>query len=520
MGDYFVSEEINERSASELFAEFKVMSISEFFKKNKAMLGYTGKIRSLTTVIHEGITNGIDAAEEAGILPEIKIQIFEKESEHYRVIVEDNATGIPEEFIPQVFGRMLAGSKAHRRMQSRGQQGIGISGAVMFSQLTTGQYTEIYTSTGTDSVLHERVKVDVEKNTGKIKGKTVLKNNGWRGTKVELDLKEVVYNRSKYGPYYYTRMTSMANPHLKLTIVEPDGKKTVFDRVTDIIPKPPIEIPPHPYGVGPDDILSFARFTDKKKLTSFLTDEFCRISGPKAKETCELAGLLPTKKPQTLEWADAEAIVNAFNQIKFYAPPTEGLQPIGQAVLEEGIRQILEPEYVSAMTRSPTTYKGGIPFLVEVSLAYGGRAGAGEGKMEILRFANRAPLLFEAGACAITEAVRKIDWKRYGVRDADNSPLTVLVNLVSPHIPYISAGKTAIADEKEIVKEVRYAIMEIGRRLSLHLSRKLKIYEKTAKRKTVLKYVNEVAGAISKLTGNNDQEVAQSLSNLVDSRFA
>ncbi len=515
-----MAEETQERSADELFTEFKAMSISEFFKKNKAMLGYTGKIRSLTTVIHEGITNGIDAAEEAGILPEITIYIHELGENYYRVTIEDNATGIPEKFIPEVFGRMLAGSKAHRRMQSRGQQGIGISGAVMFSQLTTGQYTEVYTSTDSDKVLYERVKVDVHKNIGKTKSKKILEDGNWRGTKVEFDLKEVVYNRSKYAPYYYAKMTSMANPHLKLTIVEPDGKKTIFDRVTKEIPSRPKEIPPHPYGVTPDDILSFARFTDKNKLTSFFTDEFCRISSPKAKKICEISGLSPKLKPQKLEWKDAEAIIKAFGEIKFYAPPTEGLQPIGQGVLEEGVKQILEPEFIIALTRKPTTYKGGIPFLVEVALAYGGLAGGGENKMEVLRFANRAPLLFEAGACAITESIKKIDWKRYGIKDLDNSPVSVLVNLVSSHIPYISAGKTAIADEKEIIKEIRHGIMDAGRRLKLHLSRKRKIYEKTAKRKTVLKYVNEVAGALTKLTGKDQKQVEGALSELVDKRFA
>ena len=106
--------------ADEIFREFREHSVSEFFRRNAAMLGYTGKIRSLTTIIHEGVTNSIDSAEEAGVLPKIFVAIkrVNQEPEHFKVIIEDNASGIPDKFIPSVFGRMLAGTKLHRHMQS------------------------------------------------------------------------------------------------------------------------------------------------------------------------------------------------------------------------------------------------------------------------------------------------------------------------------------------------------------------------------------------------------------------
>jgi len=192
--------------AKDIFKEFREHSVSEFFRKNAAMLGYTGKIRSLTTVIHEGVTNAIDAAEDAGILPSVFVSIRSMEdSNHYKVVIEDNASGVPEEYIPRVFGRMLAGTKMHRNVQNRGQQGIGISGGVMFAQSTSGQPTKIFTSTEDgDEISYNEVMIDVNKNEGKILDHKKMEGD-WRGTRVEFEVKDVIYQRSRYGPYNYLR---------------------------------------------------------------------------------------------------------------------------------------------------------------------------------------------------------------------------------------------------------------------------------------------------------------------------
>ena len=113
---------VKERSADELFKEFKEVSITEFFRKNKAHLGYSGKVRSLTTIIHEVVTNSLDACEESGILPDVEVEIRQIGDEHYRFIERDNGPGIPVGHISNVFAKMLAGTKFHRNVQLRGQQ--------------------------------------------------------------------------------------------------------------------------------------------------------------------------------------------------------------------------------------------------------------------------------------------------------------------------------------------------------------------------------------------------------------
>jgi DNA topoisomerase-6 subunit B len=499
--------------AEELFKDFREHSVSEFFRKNAAMLGYTGKIRSLTTIIHEGVTNAIDAAEETGVLPKIVVIIkrFDEEPEHFRVIVEDNASGIPEEFIPNVFGKMLAGTKLHRYMQSRGQQGIGVSGSVMFGQITSGKPATVITSTGNGEIIHADVMIDVDRNEGKMTN--VEKHKGkWRGTRVEVEVKDVTYMRSRYGPFNYLRMTAIANPHVHITFVEPDGTITILEPATDKVPERPKPMPLHPWGIMSDDLLILAKHTKSRNVVSFLSAELSRVSKRKAEEVCTLASVPPKKKPSELTWEEAERIVSAFKQVKLYAPPTSGLRPIGAADIESGMRQILNPEFVHAINRPPKVYRGGLPFIVETGIAYGGSAGKttgneeGEAGMELIRFANRAPLIFDQGGCAITTAMRNIDWRRYGV-DPATAQLTLFVNVASAYVPYTSAGKQSIADEPEVLDEIRTAIMEVARELRKFLYRKIKIKERQERAGVFEQYLPIIAQKAARLASLKEPDI-------------
>ncbi|MEM2878223.1 MAG: DNA topoisomerase VI subunit B [Candidatus Hadarchaeales archaeon] len=503
--------------ADELFKEFREHSVSEFFRKNAAMLGYTGKIRSLTTIVHEGVTNSIDSAEESSILPKIYVAIkrVDDDPEHLKVIIEDNASGIPEQYIPDVFGKMLAGTKLHRHMQQRGQQGIGVSGACMFAQITSGKPATVITSTGNGETTRMDVMIDVDKNRGKVLKSEKIKGK-WRGTRIELEVKEVAYMRSRYGPFNYLRMTAIANPHVHITFVEPDGVMTVFENAVDKIPDRPKPMPLHPWGIMADDLLMLAKRTKARTLVTFLSTELSRVSKNKAEETCSIAGVSPDKKPLELTWEDAERIVSAFKRVKLLAPPTSGLRPIGASDVEKGIKKILNPEFVYASTRPPRVYRGGLPFIVEAGIAYGGNAGKtaegknedGEGEtgMDLIRFANRAPLVFDQGGCAITAAVKNIDWRRYGV-DPDNAPITLFVNVSSAYVPYTSAGKQSIADEPEVIEEIRAAIMEVARELRKYLYRKIRSREKQERAGVFERYLPVIAKKAARLAGVNEPNI-------------
>ena len=507
--------------ADELFKEFRETSITEFFRKNRAHLGYSGRLRSLTTVIHELVTNSLDACEEAGILPEIYIEIKSLGDSHYRVISADNGPGIPVRHIPDVFGKMLAGTKFHRNIQLRGQQGIGVAGVTLFSQTTTGKPIRVRTSTGNGKVNEVELMIDITKNRAEILSNSEY-SEYWRGTEIGCELKGVKFSLREQGPFEYVRRTAIANPHAKIVFVDPEGRKTIFERSSEKIPKSPVAVKPHPQGIEVDDLLNMAKKTKARKVSSFLISEFSRVSSAKVKEIQERVDFDLNKNPRRLKWSECEQIVKAIHEIKFLAPPSEGLVPIGEEQIKNAVLNILDPEFDAVLTRPPKTHSGGVPFQVEVAVAYGGHAGrnVGDGvKFEIMRFANRAPLIFDAGGCAITQAVNSIEWKRYGIRDYENSPFTVFINIVSTHIPYTSAGKQSVAEEKEIIKEIRMALMEVGRKFQTYYSRRRRAEEREQKRQILMKYSIELAAGLAKLANKNEDEILKGLHKLIDKRM-
>ncbi|ABR54224.1 DNA topoisomerase VI, B subunit [Methanococcus vannielii SB] len=651
-----------------LFDEFKEHSISEFFRKNKHMLGYSGRLRSMTTIVHELVTNSMDACEESEILPEILVEVKKVGSETFTVIIEDNGPGIPPEYVSKVFGKMLAGSKLHRLVQSRGQQGIGAAGVLLFSQMTTGRPLKITTSTGTGKIHEMEIKMSIEKNEGDIVAHKI-REGYFRGTRVEGEFKEVTYNRREQGPYEYLRRISLSTPHAKITLIDPE-ETTIFERTVTVIPERPEVMKPHPYGLTTDELLHISRKTDSSRISSMLNSELSRVTMKRIRDLedyvlrdkllenyrksvfwdtivgCYLnfnftkyfeiyghyldkkeiedvkmlinglpeglselktyclkylvveyliqklddeqlkenknhfkkkpenfmefaeknylnASLLEEfrrklktitkspedfvkaltdlgmvseeelekyrksikdllkKTPREMTWSDSEIIVNVLQDMDFMAPSTIGLRPIGEENIEKSL-ETLTPEFLKTLTRKPKTYKGGIPFAVEVGLAYGGNAGrSGEDskKMEIMRFSNHVPLLFDTSGCGLTNAVKSVNWKRYGLRSDEDAPVTIFVNLISTHIPYTSAGKQAIAtgseENEEIFNEVRQSLMICARELDTHISRVRREKEEEQKKKYVIKYAYIFAEGLSSITGRSKEEIESNIINLL-----
>ncbi|MDP2666394.1 MAG: DNA topoisomerase VI subunit B [Candidatus Diapherotrites archaeon] len=507
-------------TADDLAKEFREHSVAEFFKKNKQMLGLSGKTKALTTIIHEYITNSLDACENANILPEIEVHIKELEAEHYEVTVADNGPGLTRETVGKAFGQLLAGTKFHRLMQMRGQQGIGASGATMLSQMTTGK--EIHVITGNDKeVISCDLSIDAKYNQPKVHNIKILTRK-FRGTIVKAEFKEMKYVNNEQGPLEYVRRTAIANPHAKLTFTDPSGQTIAFERTAKTIPDKPEEVKPHPRGVTVDELLNLAKYTQARRTNSFLKIELDRMGDTAVKEVGEKVSFDLNKDPHALSWREIEEMVKAFKDITFIAPRTDALRPIGEEQIKRSLQTIVEPEFLSVVTRKPQVSEGGYPFQVEVSVCYGGKAGRRVGdemRIEIMRFANRAPLLFDTGGCGITEAVKTVEWKRYGIRDSETAPLTVFVNLISVHIPYTGAGKQAISNDEEIVEEIRLALMESGRKTARYIISKEHERLKQEKKRIYMKYAIEVAIGLGELIEKDPKPIEHKLLETVAKRL-
>lgn len=514
--------------ADEIFKEFKEHSISEFFKKNRQMLGYSSASRSLVTIVHEYVTNSLDACEEAGILPSIFIKIEKQGENKFKIIVKDNGPGIPKNYIGKALAIILAGTKFHRFLQQRGQQGIGAAGCTLFSQITTGKPIFVKSSTGKQTysynisintknnkpVISNLIETNEINETNEIEGT----NEAEHGLYIEANFADVKYVNGEHSVYEYLRRTALSNPHIEIKFIDPNNEEFVFLRVIQEIPLKSKVIKPHPLGLDINDILEYASYSKANKLSIFLLDTFSRVTRNKLKE---ITNIDLNRNPKRLTWSEAEELIQDFKKIKWMSPDTSSIIPIGKQQIKIALENILNPEYMYIIERKPLVFRGGIPFAVEAAITYGGNSGNKQKDVyfaNILRFANRVPLLFDAGNCAITSAVKTIEWKRYGL-DLEKQPISIFVNVSSVYIPYEGVGKEAIAKQEEIIEEIRLALMEAGREIQKYIRGKEQINYEVNKYKTIRRYSKQLAKDLSSITGKDFSEISSEINNLIEKHY-
>ena len=265
--------------AEELAESQRAISIAEFFEKNKHMLGFDSGARALVTAVKEAVDNALDAAEEADILPDIYVEITD-EGDYYRLVIEDNGPGITRESLPKVFGKLLYGSRFHVREQARGQQGIGISAAVLYSQLTSGKPAKITSRTqGSADAQYFELIIDTEENEPEI---SVDETTAWdrpHGTRIEIEMEANM--RARQQLHDYIKHTAVVNPHARIELREPDAHFK-YERATDQLPEETEEIRPHPHGVELGTILKMLAETDSHSVSGFLQNEFTRVGAKTA----------------------------------------------------------------------------------------------------------------------------------------------------------------------------------------------------------------------------------------------
>ena len=502
-------------TAEELGEKIKEISIAEFFEKNRHLLGYENPNKSLLTVVKEGIDNSLDACEEAGILPKIFVSLKQIGVDRFKVVIEDNGPGIVESKVPVAFAKFLVGSKFHRLRQSRGIQGIGIHGAVLYSQLTTGKAVKVTSSTG--KKIHSfELMIDVVKNEPKIISHAVHRNpEKWHGIKLEMEV-EGRYTEKKQSILEYLRETAIANPFAEIIFDGPNGK-IKFERTVRELPKKPKEIKPHPYGVEVGILTRMLATTKTKNLIAFMTHDFSRVGRRSAKNICRLAKIDPNRKPNTLDHEEIIRLHKAMQMVKLVSPPTNCLSPLGEHLIIEGLKKETKAEYFVASARPPAVYRG-YPFIVECGIAYGGELPTDK-QIKLIRLANKIPLLYHQRSCVITKAVEEVDWRRYGLSQSQGQlpigPLVILVHFVSVWVPFTSEGKQAIANYPVIMKEVKLALQDAGRKLAKYIRQKNRLREKQMRRMLFERYIPVVAESLGKLTRKDPKVIKEKLEKII-----
>ncbi|MCL2032904.1 MAG: DNA topoisomerase VI subunit B [Methanomassiliicoccaceae archaeon] len=513
-------------NAHKMAAKQQEISVTEFFEKNKHILGFDSRSKSLLMGIKEAVDNALDACEEAGFLPDIFVRVERlPEEEEYRITVEDNGPGIIHKMMPNVFGRLLYGSRFHALRQSRGQQGIGISATVMYGNISTGKPAHIESKIeGADEVAWKMdITIDTKTNRPIVTNDTAFTWEGKEhGTRVEYTTKGR-YITGKQSIFEYLRNTAIVNPHARVEFHDPEGKRYVFERATEQMPPKSKEIKPHPEGMEIGDLMKYAQNTQQKTVNAFLKNDFSRITDRISEEILTKAGIDPSAKPLSLTRDHCKSIINAIAQVKIMAPPTDCLSPIGDALIKKGLMHVLDglrPDYYATPVTRPPKSVNGNPFVVEAGIVYGGEIPSDE-QVTILRFANRVPLLYQQGACTITKALSEVDWRRYGLeqrggRGIPFGPAIILVHVASTKVPFTSEGKEAVASFAELQNEIEQALRLCARNLKSHLNKMERKSKTSAKFEIVQELIPAMAKKASSMLGRPMPDLSRTISKIMN----
>jgi DNA topoisomerase-6 subunit B len=495
-------------------------STAEYFSKNLQQVGFSSPTKAVLTTLKEAVDNSLDACEEHGILPDLGIVVEKlgdgsiKNTEKLRIRVEDNGPGISPDDIAKVFGEYLASSKFGRGRCSRGQQGIGISAATTWALQTTATGARVITKQKNQrKAVSCLVEIDLKNNKGVIKEKDTIDWDRPHGTSVEFTIDGRLQINGEAGLQNYINANVLVNPHMSLRYHLPGmDKAEVLERVSQVTPVIPDSVEPHPHTMKLGEFISHASLFGSSKVSSWLKQGFSRVSDKVIAELIQQKKVPKSIFDMTLGKLNDEGFKSLFVALQGHelmAPSTASVLSIGEEGLSKSIKRIGEIDFFSVVSRKPAIcdFK---PVQVEVAIArLITKSSEEEDPAHVIRFANRVPLQFDKGGCAIVKAINTVNWRSYGLRQPKNSiplgPYIVCVSIVSPFIKFKNASKETIDASDELVEEIRRALMQAGQRLSRHIKRENKEAELEEKIQHIERFGPILVETLVRIVGANEK---------------
>jgi DNA topoisomerase-6 subunit B len=481
-------------------AKFKQLSPAEFFYGNRSMAGFDNQSRAVYTVLRELVENSLDACDSNGIRPVVYVSLSKVGQGDLEILVADNGSGIPRRYIADSFGKVFFGSK-YSVKQNRGTFGLGGKMAILYGQLSTGEPVEVATSTGTE-IHRVRLSIDVKLNQPVVhERKSSSNSSGLHGTTVRLRFKgDYVSARSRIVKYL--RMTRIALPYSIIVFRDSEGLVFMAPSLTDELPKPPKESPPHPYGV---DLVKLQEMIGTSKRTmplyKFLR-KFSRVGDVTAMNFTQVMGLDANKPISKMSDEEIRRISDGFKTYRFLPPDGTSLSPLGIETIRTGLKAEYSPEYIAIDQRPPSAYEG-YSFIVETAIAYGGGILPPNGveEVKLLRFANKIPLIYDASNDVSMHVILEdMDWKNYKL-NLKTDPLLFFVHIAATKVPFKTAGKEYVADREEIRREIRLGFRECARVLRNYLSKKINQIYRSQRNEKMTQYLTLLSKYSSGLAG-------------------
>lgn len=501
-------------------------STAEYFAKNLQQVGFSSPTKAVLTTLKEAIDNSLDACEDVGIAPTILVEINKvgkgsaRNTDLIEVIVEDNGPGLEQDELGAVFGEYLASSKFGRGRASRGQQGIGISAATTWAQLTNAAGVRVLSKTAKmRKAIEAQVDVDIKGNKGLVKNKQTVEWKKNHGTRVAFRIDGRVQLNGDGGLLTYLEGTTLVNPHMELKYKLLDNPEVHITRVTEEVPNVPAATLPHPHTMKLGEFITHAGIYGNVTFQKFLKTGFSRVTDSAIKDFIG-NGMPKDLLNRSLNQIKEDNYKKAFQAIQntpLPTPSTRSVLTVGEEALSKSILRIGAVDFFSVVTRKPRICDHK-PVVIEVALARFLDRGAEDGPIQLLRFANRVPLQFDKGACAITKALESVNWRAYGLSQNKNTlpsgPYVFAVSVVSPFIKFKNASKETIDASDELVEEIRLAVMRAGQKLSRHIKREYKAADLERKIKHIEQFGPILVETLARITEASDKRKEKAIEGL------
>lgn len=462
-------------------------STAEYFAKNLQQVGFSSPIKAVLTTLKEAVDNSLDACEQSKILPDLEVLIEKvgtgstKNTDLVKIVVEDNGPGIEADDLAKVFGEYLASSKFGRGQCTRGQQGIGISAATTWAQMTNARGVLVTSKTKSmRKAVRAQVDVDIKSNTGIVKNKETIEWDKPHGTRVEFTMDGRIQLNGDGGLLTYIEGSILVNPHMSIKYKLGENDWVKVDRVSSEMPEIPESTLPHPHTFKLGEFITHSTLYGKVSLSKFLKTGFSRVTDSSISDFVK-AGMpkaLAEKPVTALKDEDFKKVFTAVQNTELIAPSTRSVLTVGEDSLSKSIQRLGEIDFFAVVTRKPRIcdFK---PVVVEVALArFKNRNLEMDSPVTLLRFANRVPLQFDKSGCAITWAIESVNWKAYGLGQPKDSlpvgPYIFAVSVVSPFIKFKNASKETIDASEDLVAEIRLALIQAGQKLSRFIRKEVK----------------------------------------------
>ncbi|KAF9597877.1 hypothetical protein IFM89_021962 [Coptis chinensis] len=530
----------------------KQKSPAEFFAENKNIAGFDNPGKSLYTTVRELVENCLDSAESISELPIIEVTIeeigkikfnsmiglvdrervdealyddFESvkarekrlaketrnqeiqaknaslgkktkepsalkgikgrgEASFFRVTCKDNGKGMAHDDIPNMFGRVLSGTK-YGLKQTRGKFGLGAKMALIWSKMSTGLPIEISSSMkGQKYTTFCRLDIDIHRNIPHIHLHEKRDNKEqWHGAEIQVVI-EGNWTTYRSKILHYMRQMAVITPYAQFLFrfVSDAVDKNVtirFARRTDVMPPIPVETKYHPSAV---DLLLIKRLiaeTSKQNLLQFLQHEFINIGKSYAQRLIEEMG--PDFSPKTA--------------VKSLTSQQICLSPAGEYNLRLGIVKELHPDMVATYSGSAQVFEGH-PFIVEAGVSLGGKD-VKQG-LNIFRFANRIPLLFEQGADVVT---------RTALKRINQGECFLVVSLTVSQC--CEQTKKKRRDLAYNINLFQTSIQQCCVQLKSKIVKKIQAREQQERKRNLSKYIPDVTNAIHGILSDTAQQHAK-----------